>query len=315
MDKIIVVNSYTNTKEKEDILYHALLQLRKTTYKILIVSNTKVTERILDLCDYFLYDKEDILLPIEQSPIKWFATNTESVHLYSRGPGYSIIKNLKNALLFSNNLGFKKFISMEYDNIIHDVDLSLLENIFNTLDNKNAFVCEFNQYGLAYETRIFGGRVDFFTNVLKLPNTYKDWSTTEPFCSQRETLEYIFPVLLAPHRASLEKFNGYNRDYFPNSKIDVVSSTKEISLVYNIDLPTTPLLFIIGAGTDYTITVNNNIVFNGHLTSGQQYKHYVSITQENTSIIVSRRGETKKFDINIDNIESYKLQGIRFSLV
>lgn len=314
MDNIIIVNSYTNTKEKEDILYGTLLQLRKTPYKILVVSNTPATTRIFGLCDYYLFDKEDILLPIEKSPLKWFADNTETIHLYSKGPGYSIVKNLSNAVSLAKNLKFTKFISMEYDNIIDNKDLPLLDEIFTTLDTHDGFFCEFNSHGYAVETRIFGGRIGFFTDKLYLPNTYEVWNKTEPFCSIAETLEYIFPVILEPHRDNIKFFHGYNKDYFRHSKIDIVSSTREISIVYNEEDRNTPLLFLIGTGKTYQIFINKKHIETIYLNVGQTKKYYLDISDEEIIVEVKHDGLESVSTVNADNIDTYKVIGKRISL-
>jgi hypothetical protein len=314
-DRIIIVNAYINNVEKETILSNTISQLNKYGAKILLVANSMIPEYIVSECDYFIYDKEDILLPPEKTPIKWFADSTESIHLYSKGNSFAIVRNLYTALNLAKAHGFKRFITMEYDNIINTVDFQLLDNIFEVLNNKQAFFCRTRYYDtIGYETRIHAGTVDLFLNKIILPHTYDEWIVTPPYSTHVETLEYIYPELFKPHENVIEFFDGSNAEYFRNSKIDISSSVPEISLVYNSENINKPLLFLIGTGATYTI-IQNSISVEQFLSTGEIKKHYVDIGKTPTSLEILKDGITiKKYIVTEDTISDYKKFAIRYKL-
>jgi len=312
MKNIIIVNAYINTPEKENTLYQSLLQLKKLELPILIVASSILSTRIVELCDYYIYDKENFLLPIERSPLYWYADDTESVHLYNKGIGYLIIKRLNLALHFIKNLEFDNFLFLEYDNIFHDDDLIKIENMFSSLKEKGAFLCQVSSSWL--ETRIFAGNVDFFIKNIPMPKRYEEWISIEPYASTNETIEMIFPLLFQNHMNSIETTPGYNKDYFTKSEIDLFSIAKDANIVYNVNDPNKPLLFLIGTNRTYDVWIDKIHIETVYLEVGQVKKYYFDISDKDVVVEVRREELESVFTINKDNIDTYKLTGKRFTL-
>lgn len=314
MKNLIIISAYINTQEKEDVLFQALTQLKKLELPILIMCNSILNDRILKLCDYHIYDKENFLLPPERSPINWFADSTETVHLYNKGVGYPIIKKLNIALHFAKNLGFENFLLAEYDNIYHDEDLPKVTNMFANLPEKKGFFCRVYDHGLWLETRIFAGNVDFFLENIPMPLTYEQWNTTPPYSFSSETIEYIFPLLFEKHLDKLDYFDGYNKEYFSKSRIDIFSITQEINMVYNTETPSKPLLFLVGSGNEYRVYLNGALFDTVHLQIGETKKYYLELTDADLEVKVIRPMMEKSFIINNSTIEQYKLVACRYKL-
>lgn len=314
--EILIVNSYINTKEKEEVLYKSLIQLKKLNRHILLLSNSTIlSKNILDICDFYIYNSENLLLPSEKSPLIWYADATETVHMYNKGVNLSIVRNMNLGLHFVKNLGFTKFLYMEYDNIFHDDDLPTLEGMFQILSDKYAYFCRFNDYNqLAYETRIFSGDVDFFLTNISLPKTYEEWAVTYPYSSNTETLEYIFPVLLSTHSDNIQFYDGGNGYLFSKSDIDIFRSSNDVNVVYNKNKIDTPLLFIVGVGAEYTIFIDDIQIDKIWLNRNEIKKYYFNITETPTHIKVLRSNDVKTFEVNIDNIEKFKSYGIRMDI-
>ena len=315
-EEIIIVNSYVNSLQKEIVLRESLTQLKKLGKQILLMSNSiMTTDSILALCNYHIYNSENLLLPTEKSPVTWYADSKETVHLYNKGINLSIIRNINIALHFVKNLGFKKFIYLEYDNIFHDDDLILLDQMLDTLNEKKAFFCRFNDYDqLAYETRIFSGDVDFFAHNIPLPKNYDEWNNTYPYSTNTETLEYIFPILFRDYIDHIEFYEGGNGYFFKNSDIDIFRSGTDVNVVYNKADPNNPLVFIVGIGADYTIAIDDMVLDKVWLHRNQIKKQYFDISNKTVKVAVTRNGDTKSFDVGQHNIEEFKIYGVRMDI-
>ena len=98
MKNIVIISSYANTEEKLDILKNYILQIKKSKYDILLISRLPVPPNIIELVNYCIYDKENFLLPIEKSPVTWFADDKEYINLYSYRHGYILTKNISIGL-------------------------------------------------------------------------------------------------------------------------------------------------------------------------------------------------------------------------
>lgn len=315
MENLIIVNAYINDDKKENIMYEALLQLKKYEAPILVIANSTLSDRVVKLCDNFIYNNDNFLLPKERTPIKWFADNNETIHLYSQGNSFAIVKNLYTSLKFAAAFGFKKFMFMEFDSIIHEDDFVRIDDIFKILDNKPVFFCKTSYAGtVGYETRIHAGQVDFFLNSVPLPHTYEQWVSTPPYSIQLETLEYIFPTVFNTQVDKIHFFEGSNAEYFKHSLIDLCSTTPEISIVYNEESPVHPLLFIISTGTNYTITCNDTILESKFLPAGTINKYYLDISVDDCNVKVKFNDRTKEFMVTKENIVSYKESAIRYKL-
>lgn len=313
MKNAIVVGAYINTDEKEQVLYEALLQLKKLQLPIVVVASSILSNRIIELCDYHIYDKENLLLPVERSPLYWYADDVETVHLYNRGISYVIVKKLGLALHLLQHLKVDNFLYMEYDSIIHDNDLSKVMDMFAILKSKSAFFCQAAQDWL--ESRIFAGNVKFFLDTLPLPISYEEWITTEPYATHNETLEILFSFVFQNHMDKVAVTPGFNKHYFTQSKIDLFCISKEVNIVYNEEVPDNPILFLIGANSEYDIHINEHFIDKIYLNVGEVKKYnLVLVGNEDTTVKVNFRGTQKLFTINKQSIQEYKILGCRYKL-
>jgi hypothetical protein len=313
MKNAIVIGAYINTPEKENILYEALLQLRKLELLIIVTSSSILSHRIVELCDYHIYDKENTLLPIDRSPLYWYADGTETIHLYNRGISYVIIKKLNLSLHLLQNIKIDNFVYLEYDNIIHDDDLIKVKDMFTALETKKAFFCKASNEWL--ESRIFAGNVKFFLDNLPLPISYEEWIVTEPYSTRYETLEILFSIIFEPLMKDIAVTQGYNKDYFDKSKIDLFSIAKEINIIYNKETIDNPLLFLIGSDSSYDIFIDGCKIDTCYLNMGEVKKYYIELIDDKDTVVeVKYRDTEKTFVINKQNIGTYETIGCRYKL-
>lgn len=317
MKNLVIVNYYINTPQKEELLYNTLLQLNKLGHDVLLVGNSILTsERVLSLCNHHIYTDDNFLLPKENSPYIWYSDGNECVNVHLKGIAYVIVKKLNLALNFAKNLDYDKFLFLEFDNIFHDDELRKVEGIFETLKEKQAFFCKFGyeENLLGFETIIFGGDVKFFVENIPLPNSYEKWVNTFPYSGQAtNVLERMFPIVFSNHMDQIEFIPMSIRNYFPLSQIDAFSFSKDIHIIENADIPTYPLLFIVGDGENYKVTIDGIVVGDNIIERGLWGKYYFDITNKSTSITVTKGQDVEQYVISESNIQQHST-GIRYRL-
>jgi len=145
MNKIISILSHCNNQEKIDILIENINLLRdKTNFKILLNSHISLPQNIVDMVDYFIFDKSNPIMDVQKrSMIIWKRVNIDDyvVQLNTINPdyGWTPFNKIKNSLSFISNLDFDNVTFLNYDLKITDkiIDeiLSVKENIFYDVES------------------------------------------------------------------------------------------------------------------------------------------------------------------------------------
>ena len=140
MKDLIIISSYCNTKEKEDVLRNLVSQVNnhKDIFDIMIVSHTVVPDDISTKCDLVLYDKKNELLYDWDLRCKpWFNPgNTRQIMSIFTGffnTHLAIWRMLILGNSVAKNIGYKKVHHIEYDSSINDFN-EILDNS-KLLDN------------------------------------------------------------------------------------------------------------------------------------------------------------------------------------
>jgi len=127
MKEIIYITDYSNTLEKQINLLNLIKSIDKKIYDICVSSHCILPEWIIELCDYYFYDKNnDLLYDPFLKPFKCYKTdtfhikykpiNTKSSHLLA------ILRLNYSTLSFLKSLGYNKIHKIEYDCIIKNFD-------------------------------------------------------------------------------------------------------------------------------------------------------------------------------------------------
>jgi len=134
MKDLIMISSYCNTKEKEEVLRNLVSQIskQKDTFDIMIVSHTVVPDDISDKCDLVFYDKKNELLYDWDLRCKpWFNPgNTRQIMSIFTGffnTHLAIWRMLILGNSLAKNIGYNKVHHIEYDTSISDFT-ELIEN-------------------------------------------------------------------------------------------------------------------------------------------------------------------------------------------
>jgi hypothetical protein len=129
MKDLIMISSYCNTKEKEDVLRDLVRQVseHKDIFDLMIVSHTVVPDDISTKCDLVLYDKKNELLYDWDLRCKpWFNPgNTRQIMSIFTG-FYNTHLAIWRMIILGNsvakNLGYNKVHHIEYDTSIKNFD-------------------------------------------------------------------------------------------------------------------------------------------------------------------------------------------------
>ena len=308
---LIVVGCYITNEQKKQILINFLNQIRKTGCDIVLTSHIGVDKEILSLVDYFIYDKDNEKLPIENRPVIWFADSEEYINIYSAFHGAAISKNIYNSLKLFENTDYKYFIYMEFDYILSDSDIYNLTNIFTRLkvENKKLYfnkTKDSNEYmsGLC-QTQMFAGEINYYTKNINLPKTYSEWLSNSTFFGSH-SLEKIMTMLTDEHKNNII-YGTETAELLPDSNTDVFSSFESNIIAYNLDEPNYPIVYIIPKNINsvYKLIINDKVILNDKL--GYIFKYKVQLNDQHTIIqlyIDNQLVFNEK--INKDNIKYYK---------
>jgi len=317
MKNIIIINTYPNSDEKLNVLNNHLKQLKKTGYDILLTSHLPIPEYILKHVTYFIYDKENFLLPRDRMPITWFADENDYISIYSCNHGYTIIKNLFLAINFLDSLNlYDNFIFTEYDNVLSDNDVLKTQNIIDILEKekKKLFIFKlsnqkFNFGCVLYQTSNFAGNIKFFKDNVKLVRSFDEWCTTPPYDNTNELLEYIFVQLLS-HISDddIYFFDGEAKEYFDTSEIDLFHTFDyKYNIAYNLTDKSNPVIFILSRGAKYEIIINNKTIYSKYAKKNEWIKEFFHIDDSDTKVIIKVDDkEVYSIVLNLDNIEKQK---------
>ena len=320
MKNIIIINSYANSQEKVNLLYNYVLQVKKTNCDILLTSHLPLPQNIVELANYYIYDKENFLLPKERSPATWYADHEEYISLYCSRHGYAIIKNVYSALHFAKSLGYTDFIFSEYDNILSDNGVYKFQSIFDVLQKteKKIFVFRlneqrYNKYNIVYQTNFFAGNIDYFIKNITLVKSYEEWCTIMPYATTSEMIETLFVGMMQPIVDKVHEELTLMNSYFEDSKFDEFHIFDyAYPIIYNLENKNKPVFFILSTGGYYELNINNQLVVSRYYNKGEILKYKFDIDESDTVVELKCDGKTVvSKTVNIYSIENYKDLAVR----
>jgi hypothetical protein len=284
--KITIIDCFAHNEEIKIKLRDAIRKIKSTGCNVMLISNTSMERDIIDMCDFYLYDKRNQLFRKEytnvvdvdffNSPGHFVAHNVKSG---LQRHGLSVLVNLFNALNTAKSLGYKYFQRIECDDLFGNISLSTMSNVDDvcTRENKKGLFYfnespEENNISFHY----FYCEIDYFLN------------SVNPIGNENDYIEYLM------------RENG-NMDFvIAESYVydNLIKAGRENiihkagSLDMNLDFPDT-------VWNTETSGSNMDEKYNGCLT--EIYKTYNSDGTPGTNVIYSYNysGESKKRIIDI----------------
>jgi hypothetical protein len=120
MKELIYIIDYSNTLEKQINLLNLVKSINREVYDVCISSHCILPDWIIELCDYYFYDKKNEVLNTPFMKALWYFNSTQiNVEYlpYNSPSSYvdAILRLFLSSLSFLKSLGYKKIHKIEYD--------------------------------------------------------------------------------------------------------------------------------------------------------------------------------------------------------
>ena len=127
---IVIIDCFVHSKKVEEKLKNCVENLKKYNQDILLMSNSIISEEVLNFVDYYIYDKENRLFSdgdYKADPITLYKIydNIEIYEVVSgvQRHGLSVMRNLFKAIKIAKEYGYTHFHRVEVDDIMGEISL------------------------------------------------------------------------------------------------------------------------------------------------------------------------------------------------
>jgi hypothetical protein len=120
---LIIITSHSDSDEKLNLLRNSISEFVKQDRKILLSSHIGVPDDILEMVDFFIYDRDNPMITKEEKPpMKYFINYGvyEQDFFFNTSHTYAALKLVLNGVSFAISNGFRNGHLVVYDNIIYD---------------------------------------------------------------------------------------------------------------------------------------------------------------------------------------------------
>ena len=150
MKRCIVLLAHANNEEKEKILNECLVSLKDLNLPIILVSHAPISEKNQQLCDYSLYEKNNILLketdffeyelPITESNFNrqyFFGGISTRTYIQKKSYNASALNLVTNGINLANSLDFEYGLFWEFDFILNPESTKTILGLLDKMDKNN----------------------------------------------------------------------------------------------------------------------------------------------------------------------------------
>lgn len=286
MKSCIIVNFWTDTEFKKNLLLDCLKQLNKTDIDIIYTSRYPIPSEVNNLVKYSIYSSNNDLIKIEDllSNNNVQISNTMSHDLGSSvlytcplnyyNVSYSVQTQLHDNLRYLKSLGYTHYHLLVGDCLISDEDLdkfNLIQDFINLSNNKAYFEDlrgKFNGFSALY----WFSEIDFFLE--KTSNFTDKQSFIDYYASTSNNTSYLANEVLAYEVILLKDFDNSNKVVygrnnnlnfnhlmlFKHSKFDIITSYNSsdiFAIIPNQEHTYSNIIIASKNGGKYTIIIND----------------------------------------------------------
>jgi len=295
MKNIIIIGTYPKTDRDKSELLDLVRSLKKSGNAIMVVAHLNIPTEVLDEVDYYIYDKDNRILPKEKSPVTWYADNEDYINTWVCRHHYCIMKNLVNALSVASSNGYSKFLYMESDIIFSHDDIENINTLFSDMERdakKLVFKISDNEETFGrVNTTVYAANVEYFMNNIPLTKEYEQCYTLYPYSIGDLLMEDAWTMVIntLPDADKRMESDLYKK-IFPKTIIGTKSLGEldhSIShpVIYNLSNPYLPLFFTISKGGTYRVLIDGIEIVNGYYPSGAWIKHKFEIKPNTDTIL------------------------------
>lgn len=170
-EECIIVGTYPNLESRKKITKECIESLKPLGRKIILISHYPVDEEIQSMVDYYIFDKNNPLT--YHSYYKFFHNDTDEYYahiningLKDSNQSFTVYTNLRNAMSFALENGFKSAFYITYDVIVKKEDLMSIEHSFSSVKQfYKAYLCTLKTpFGHGIQTTAMTFNTNYFTS-------------------------------------------------------------------------------------------------------------------------------------------------------
>jgi hypothetical protein len=313
MKKLIVIGSYPNTPKKEEVLKSEIQSLKKIGFDFMLVSHYPISSEIQHMVDYYIYDKNQTLTPLDKTTYYWFQTNIFILRVNNSRHALPICQNMYNAFKMAEIKKYDFVFFCENDNIFSDDDAIKLSNLVDVAvsEKKSGIFFKPHNYqdnhSKVYETQMFGIQPKRFNEIFKLPLTGDEFFDNPDYPI---SLELGFYNSLKQFENEFLIIDEHSFNYFTNSQINIFRMEHFIvDLLYNSSNDNEPVLFFQNRNQGdvkecrLIVKINDNVITDTLVHSGTW--SYQSFKYENQKLSIE-----VFIDGTLEILKKYTLDGI-----
>lgn len=138
MKKIALISTFCNTEEKILLLTENVKKIKSFGVDVMLISPLKLTDELIDLCDYLIYSKENpVLTWPEKSYFQWWDGTIDGKHITMTTTypdyGFAGLLQIKRMADFALSMDYEIFFPIIYDiNINEHVESVFRDNLKNS---------------------------------------------------------------------------------------------------------------------------------------------------------------------------------------
>jgi hypothetical protein len=154
MKRLVLINSYCDTQEKIDVLLENLNILKSCGIDTMLYSPILLSNGIIELCTYFIYNKENPILHFPEKGVFCYNVSDYNGKRYLikkmlKDYGWANIYQIKKLGEFALTFDYTHFYNIIYDLVI---DKSVIDNIFS---EKKCNFFKFHEHQVSFHFMIF----------------------------------------------------------------------------------------------------------------------------------------------------------------
>ena len=143
-EEAVVISTYPMLESISKTTEECIKSIQSSGRKVILTSHIPVSEKLQELADYYVYDKNNLLTKHTYYQYTWFDFGNWRVDLLLNGEdndiyhGPAVYTNYYNAAALAQDLGIKKLYFLNYDYYLSNP--KFLDDISQILDQKKAYV-------------------------------------------------------------------------------------------------------------------------------------------------------------------------------
>lgn len=183
-EDIVVVSAHPKTKSSEEITLKCIKAIKKSGKKVILTSHVPISEKLQEISDYCIYDKNNPITTHDFYTNAWYRTQEYQVEINltknenNTYHGIGCLINYYNGILLAKSLGFTISHCINFDIILNEKDYHILDDITTNLKRSNKlgyFIHSKENEGETLKTVFFTINPTYFLDNFKYPHSETEY--------------------------------------------------------------------------------------------------------------------------------------------